>query len=142
MVARGSYCLCIKVQEKSLVHVGALGKIRFEPGNYVYVGSALNGLYSRVRRHINTSNRIYEAIHWHIDYLLKEPSVEIECVYVDESMEKKECKISEKLSHLAYCIPGFGCSDCNCKSHLYAVSGFDILEELGLQKREVVLFED
>ena len=37
----------------------------FEPGYYLYTGSALNELVSRISRHI----RLDKPCHWHIDYI-------------------------------------------------------------------------
>ena len=38
----------------------------FKKGCYGYMGSALNGLEQRVRRHLSTQKKL----HWHVDYLL------------------------------------------------------------------------
>ncbi len=49
---RGVYCLIINLKEKSTIQVGKKGKINFEDGCYVYVGSALNSLTARINRHL------------------------------------------------------------------------------------------
>jgi len=97
MQNKGAYCLCINVKEKILIRVGALGEIEFNPGHYIYVGSALNGLKARVQRHLKNSRGEHNVTHWHIDYLLREKNVEIYNVYVQYSEIKTECKIAMDL---------------------------------------------
>ena len=62
---------------------------KYRKGYYVYIGSAMNSLVPRLNRHLSDEKKM----HWHIDYLLKSPDCGEE-------------------------IPGFGCSDCSCSSHL------------------------
>lgn len=140
MVSRGSYCLCIMVNKRIVVRVGALGEIAFKPGRFIYVGSALNGLYARIKRHINTSRGRYNAIHWHIDHLLRQPETSIERVYLKESPTKNECKIAGEIAKRGTPIKRFGCSDCRCMSHLYRVEGFDFLVKIGLEEKKISEF--
>ena len=134
MVTKGAYCLCIKIREDITVEVGALGNITFPKGEYVYVGSALNSLEPRIERHMLTSTGDHKVTHWHIDYLLREPSVTIHIVYVIETDEKLECSIAEKVAEKGQPVRGFGCSDCRCVSHLYMVEEFGFLEKMGMRK--------
>ena len=136
MVAKGAYCICIEVGDDLRVEIGALGVIDFHKDRYIYVGSALNGLDSRVLRHLNTSKGVYNAIHWHIDYLLREESVSVEAVYVRLSDEKIECEIACKVSRYGSGVKGFGCSDCKCNSHLFRVENWDFLSDLTMEKWE------
>ena len=136
MVTKGAYCICIEVSDDLCVKIGALGVIEFHKGFYIYVGSALNGLDSRVLRHINTGKGVYNAIHWHIDYLLREESVSVEAVFVRLSDEKVECKIAGKVSHYGLEVKGFGCSDCRCNSHLFSVKSWNFLPDLNMEKWE------
>ena len=133
MVSRGSYCLCIIVGRKLTVDVGALGRLSFDPGRYIYVGSAMNGLEARVRRHLNTSHGTPKAVHWHIDYLLREPEVRVEAVYTRASEERMECIIADAVSRMGQPFRGFGCSDCRCESHLFKVDDWEFLSEVGLK---------
>lgn len=133
MVLKGAYCLCIYIAVDAEIDVGALGRIRFPRGRYIYVGSAMNGLEARVRRHMNTSRGIYRAIHWHIDYLLKEPEVSIESIYIQETDRREECVIASAISELGKPVKGFGCSDCRCFSHLFMVEEFTFLTKMGLE---------
>ena len=47
----GVYCLLIKVDKDTEMKVGALGNLKLENGQYIYVGSAQNGIERRVGRH-------------------------------------------------------------------------------------------
>lgn len=110
---KGCYCLIIRLDEDCEIKIGKLGKINFKKGHYVYVGSAMNSLESRINRHLNEEKKL----HWHIDYLLKES--EISDVIYNVSTKKVECELSQYLSNKTTSIKGFGCSDCMCESHLY-----------------------
>jgi Uri superfamily endonuclease len=135
MVLRGAYCLCIAVDREVAVEVGALGRLVFAPGRYIYVGSALNGLEARILRHLNTGRGALRAVHWHVDYLLKEPAVSVEAVYTCVSNERMECVIAAAISRRGRPVKGFGCSDCRCESHLFKVEDCGFLLELGLELR-------
>ena len=109
---KGCYCLIIELSENRNLKVGSRLEIDFKKGHYVYIGSAMNGLESRVKRHLSASKKM----HWHIDYLLKEAKI-VEIIY---NLDKKvECELSQVLAMNNDCINGFGCSDCDCNSHLY-----------------------
>lgn len=110
---KGSYILLIKLKENKTIQIGKLDKMHFKKGFYVYVGSALNGLEQRINRHLRKTKKK----HWHIDYLLD--FVEIVDVFYKENETKEECKIAKMLDKQLSSIPGFGCSDCRCRSHLF-----------------------
>ena len=135
MTSQGSYCLCIRVVREQALDIGALGRIIFPQGIYVYVGSAMNGLDARLRRHLNTSMGSYRAIYWHIDYLLKAEGVVIESIFLQESETKEECVIAAAVLERGVPVKGFGCSDCRCFSHLFRVEGCESLIGLGLNRR-------
>ena len=112
---KGSYCLIINVKKDTKIKIGKkLGVINFKKGCYVYVGSAMNSLEARVKRHLSDNKKK----HWHVDYFLLNENTEIKKVYTKESNEKLECKIANKLIENEDSIANFGCSDCRCKSHL------------------------
>ena len=111
---KGCYCLIIDLCEDSEIKIGKkLGKIKFKKGYYVYVGSAMNSLESRIKRHLSDEKRL----HWHVDYLLKKSEI-VDVIY-NESTRKIECDLSQYISNQTKGIEGFGCSDCECDSHLY-----------------------
>lgn len=112
----GTYCLIIEIKEKSTIKVGALGIIKFEKGYYIYVGSAMNSLVSRIKRHMKDDKKL----HWHIDYLLKNKNSRIDDIIFAISSKNIECKLSQYIKNLAdNQVDNFGCSDCKCISHLY-----------------------
>ena len=110
---KGCYCLIIKVDETSTIKIGKkLGEIQFKKGFYVYVGSSMNSLESRLKRHLSNEKKL----HWHIDYLLKKSEI----VDINYNEDKKvECELSQYLASKTEGIKDFGCSDCECESHLH-----------------------
>jgi sugar fermentation stimulation protein A len=94
--------------------VGRLGIIHFLPGYYVYIGSALKNLASRIQRHLALTKKIY----WHIDFL--RPEAQILHVLIICRKTRYECALAEAIADIADGnIPQFGSSDCRCKTHLY-----------------------
>lgn len=134
MPAKGTYCLCINVNNDQVISVGALGELEFTSGNYIYVGSALNSLYPRLDRHMKHSRGEHDVTHWHIDYLLRNPEVSIQTIYMYDNGEKLECSIAAKVAEHGESKPRFGCSDCKCNSHLFKVGSFDFIEKMGMKK--------
>jgi Uri superfamily endonuclease len=120
---RGIYVLLIEIGKSSDIQAGKRRNYHFEEGYYAYVGSALGSLEKRVARHLDTQKNLY----WHIDYLLNMAIVR-EVIYA-ETNQKKECLIAQALSKKLASISGFGCSDCNCSSHLFFCQDFDTLKE-------------
>ncbi len=125
---RGIYVLLIEIGKSSDIQIGKRRNYHFEEGNYAYVGSALESLEKRVRRHLSAQKRIY----WHIDYLLNMAMVR-EVIYA-ETNQKKECLIAQMLSEKLASKSGFGCSDCNCSSHLFFCHDFNTLRETVLNR--------
>jgi len=81
----------------------------------VYLGSALGGLAGRLRHHLQPEKRL----HWHIGYLLAEARVTR--VWFALGGDRLECTWSEVLGGMPGAsspVPGFGASDCRCRSHL------------------------
>lgn len=131
---KGVYALIIEVPRDEAIRVGSLGTLLFKKGFYLYVGSALSGLESRINRHLSSSKRL----RWHIDYLtaLYKPKL----IIYAETSERIECLISTKLRESLSGVDGFGSSDCKCRTHLYYFkdlsfllsSALRVFEELGL----------
>ena len=120
---RGIYVLLIETVKSGDVRVGRRGNYHFEPGYCAYVGSALGNLEKRIARHLDTNKKL----HWHIDYLLT--SATVRRVIYAETDRKIECLIARVLSTQLASKPGFGCSDCNCPSHLFFCRDFDTLKK-------------
>ncbi len=112
---KGVYTLVISVNKDADVHVGALGKIHFEKGLYVYVGSAQTGVEQRVRRHLRRDKRLF----WHIDYLLHNSNAQVIEVLGREAGKDEECKTAKEIGGKGKMVPKFGSSDCHCESHLF-----------------------
>ena len=110
---RGAYLLILRLRRKRVVAVGKLGRIRFAPGYYVYVGSAMANLSARLARH----GRKRKQLHWHIDYL-RQVADEVVPLPV-RSSRRLECRLAAEFAGSLHPGPrGFGSSDCNCSTHL------------------------
>ena len=125
----GVYVVIAELPESVDIRIGRRRKDRFETGFYGYVGSALNNLKKRIERHKSKEKKM----HWHIDYLLSHARVlDIKTIITDK---KIECKLAGKVKEISdEGINGFGCSDCNCSSHLLYFEKMPILKNMTLQK--------
>jgi Uri superfamily endonuclease len=114
---KGIYCLIFH-NPSCTVRVGALGEIAFLPGWHIYVGSALgSGGLARLERHITLSRYKDKSPKWHVDYLLKSPSFCLRYTLSAMTAERLECRLAAALG--GDDLPKFGCSDCDCPSHLF-----------------------
>jgi len=120
-ILKGTYCLIIQLKEDSTVEVGKRGSINFKKGYYVYIGSALNSLESRLKRHLRSDKKLF----WHIDYLLASSNAEIDEIVFTVDDGKWECNLAYEISKGGSEVRSFGCSDCKCGSHLYYFDEFD-----------------
>ncbi len=111
-VIPGVYQLRIRLERAQVVTVGALGPCQFPAGWYVYTGSARSGLVQRIARHLRRKKRK----HWHIDYLLAVAD-KVEA-FVLPGIAVTECELHAELAGGQVIVPGFGSSDCRCRSHL------------------------
>lgn len=110
----GDYMIVLQMEEDSTITVGSLGDIRFPKGYYVYVGSARKNLDQRIAHH----KALRKRRHWHMDYLRN--ACRFTGAIPIRTKEDLEHKLAETLSGIAdWTIPGFGCTDCSCKSHLF-----------------------
>jgi Uri superfamily endonuclease len=126
---KGAYILFLRMPERKRVRVGRLGTYSFPKGTYAYVGSAMNGLEPRIRRHFSREKRI----HWHIDYLL-DAGEAIQAILVPGE-NRMECMLNRLVDGLPgskSIVKGFGSFDCNCHSHLHSIpsSSMRFLENL------------
>ena len=111
----GSYMMMLQLDHQVEIAVGGLGRLKFEPGWYIYCGSAKKGLAKRVARH---QRKIGKALHWHIDYLAPHAlSIKGLPIY---SYRNLECDLAAALGGMGgKAIPRFGSTDCGCESHLF-----------------------
>jgi len=122
---KGIYVLIIQVSEEIDIDIGALGKIAFMKGLYAYVGSAQTNLEQRIKRHFRREKRKF----WHIDYLLENETAKIVKVIFKKASKAEECKTAKVIGERGEPIGDFGCSDCNCKSHLFHIEEYRFLQE-------------
>lgn len=119
---RGAYLLLLRLPRKRSIQVGRLGRLEFAAGWYLYVGSAMQGVTQRVARHLRKRKRM----HWHIDYL-RAAAAEVEALPI-RSADPLECEIASALAASMDGLTrpgpkGFGCSDCDCATHLFHTPG-------------------
>jgi Uri superfamily endonuclease len=124
-VNAGAYLLHFRLRRPALVTAGRLGRYRFEPGRYVYVGSARRHLAQRVARHRRLATTKEGARHWHIDGVLLHRYFVLERSEIFPDAD--ECRLSAELGRLpgvTVPVPGFGATDCaaGCRSHFYRVA--------------------
>jgi Uri superfamily endonuclease len=122
----GVYALFCQLDRETRIEVGRLGPLRLRPGLYAYVGSALGpgGLRARLEHH----SRLAAAPRWHIDYLRRHAAVER--IWFRYGTEKVECAWASAMLAMggAVLAPGFGSSDCRCRSHLFWFERMPALE--------------
>lgn len=108
----GLYLTVLELQQSATVEVGALGTFDFDPGWYVYVGSAQKGLSKRMRRHKRTRKRK----HWHIDYF-RNAADTVKNYPIRGAVD--ESKLADDIAGLGRRHPpGFGATDCPDDGHL------------------------
>ncbi len=112
---KGTYCLVLSSCQDFCLSIGRLGKLNFYAGGYVYIGSALNSLNSRVTRHLSREKRLF----WHIDYLLDSSHIGLDYIFFQNLPERNECRTARCISKIFKPNHGFGASDCSCSSHLF-----------------------
>ena len=117
---KGSYIL-IMVLDQALrgLQIGRLGAYNFDPGCYLYVGSAFGsgGLPARLAHH---KRRQKARPHWHNDYLRAHAELrEAWTVAGPEHLQCRWCRLLAASPEFAAPVPTFGASDTGCRSHLF-----------------------
>ena len=114
---KGVYCLIFENGECTL-QVGKKGEFSFQKGYHIYVGSALGpGGLKRMQRHIRLSRDKDKNPKWHVDYLHFCPAFRLVSAVCAATPERLECVLVGAVG--GPCVPGFGCTDCKCSSHLF-----------------------
>lgn len=92
----------------------ALALRQYPAGFYVYTGSARRALAARLARH----SRLRKQMHWHIDYLRDKASVT--ALIPIRTADDLEHDLAAAVGRIAdWRVDGFGCTDCQCPSHLF-----------------------
>ncbi|MFC1889260.1 DNA/RNA nuclease SfsA, partial [Thermodesulfobacteriota bacterium] len=121
---RGSYLVLMRLPRTRVLEIGRLGRVRFPRGHYIYVGSAMANLSRRVERHAKVRKRM----HWHIDRF-RPHALFVDALAI-RSSDRLECEIAGAVGALSdWLVPGFGCSDCACPSHLFGFAGDPLTRE-------------
>lgn len=113
----GIYQLLLAWPTARGVRVGALGDPWLPAGWYVYTGSMRRGLSHRLRRHAAAD----KPLRWHIDYLTILAGVAAVRTWPLTGAADQECATHRALAArpgVVLPVPGFGSSDCRCRSHL------------------------
>ncbi|MHA2396697.1 MAG: GIY-YIG nuclease family protein [Candidatus Thorarchaeota archaeon] len=144
---KGVYVLIIQVKQPVKVQIKSLRETEFEPGAWVYVGSAMGTGSTNLKNRISRHFRKEKTIHWHIDYLFGEDT-EIEKAIWAQSERHLECDLAQSLAsktEFKAGPKGFGASDCKsgCVAHIFRYQGgkaiddvlTEIFDGLGLQPR-------
>ena len=110
----GIYCFLGKLLADEAMRIGSLGDIELEKGYYAYVGSAMKGLDARLDRHA----RLDKKVKWHIDHLTTKRSfIPMTAMYALTRLRRAEHSVAMGIEGQP--IEGFGCTDCECTSHLF-----------------------
>ena len=123
----GSYALALRLLSRRKLTVGRLGLVEFPRGHYIYFGSALGGLNARVARHLRSGKKL----HWHADYLSAEaPWTQVWQLADGQRWECVWATAAAATAGVSVPAPGFGSSDCRCRSHLVRVNSAKAVREL------------
>ena len=114
----GTYVLVLRSSIHRRLAIGRLGPLVLEPGTWLYVGSAFGpgGLRARTNRHRTK----HTGRRWHIDFL--KPWVRLAEIWFTEDPVHREHEWANWFGSnegLHTPLPGFGSSDCRCRSHLF-----------------------
>ena len=126
---KGSYLLIIYLEKDSTI-LTRRKQFDLKKGFYVYVGSAKNGLFSRLNRHFSKNKKLF----WHVDFLLAEAKIKKAICFV----KKEENELAKFFLKRAKPIFGFGCSDSIAdKSHLFFLGEGTLSDSLLRQLAEL-----
>jgi Uri superfamily endonuclease len=121
------YALVMRLDRRRRIRIGGLGPCDFEPGWYVYAGSArgAGGIRARVARHLREDGRD-KPRHWHIDYLRAAARVVDVWTCTDPAVSEHDVTRA-LLGEPGAAVPvaGFGAHDCRagCPAHLVRLRG-------------------
>ncbi|MCU0287674.1 MAG: DNA/RNA nuclease SfsA [Acidobacteria bacterium] len=112
---KGSYILVFFNEKPFKKIIGSLGQREFKKGYYVYVGSALQGLEKRIKRHLRQTKKI----RWHLDYISPQ-CMKVKKIYPILRSDRIEVELARKMMEICdEFVPGFGASDSTMDSHFF-----------------------
>lgn len=121
---RGAYLALFCMNRTRTIGIGKMGSVRFPRGFYIYVGSAMANLSRRMDRH----RRLRKRFHWHIDWL--RPHARFLETLPIRASDRLECELARSMQEISsWSVPGFGCSDCGCGSHLFGMAADPLCEQ-------------
>jgi sugar fermentation stimulation protein A len=115
---KGSYLVIFYNHRPFKKVIGSLGEREFKKGYYVYVGSAMQALDKRIKRHLRKNKKI----RWHLDHI-SPGCMKMEKVYPIRRRDRVEEALARCL--LEICdgyVMGFGASDSGLPSHFFYFS--------------------
>ena len=148
----GVYVMVMHLDHDLDLEIGSKGMMHFKAGYYMYVGSAKANLAKRIERHkrkrkkmhwhldyfrghcemiaglpIRTSGRpqamTTSSQEWGKGKLSDDAPAARESTDVDLTKIDVECAFADAVRAIAeWNVPNFGCSDCDCNSHLFGMS--------------------
>ncbi|MEX2217035.1 MAG: GIY-YIG nuclease family protein, partial [Phycisphaeraceae bacterium] len=109
----GIYALVLSLNRKKAITIGKLGRFTFEPGWYVYLGSAHagGGVKARTDRH----RRVEKKLRWNVDHF--RPHAALTEIWFSHDVHERECQWAQALAGLrgaSVPVDGFGSHDCDC----------------------------
>ena len=135
--AKGTYVVISVLEIEKNIRIGKIGTFCFQPGFYVYSGSAFGpgGAMARIRHHLRTARKP----HWHMDYFRKEADIcEVWICFDQKALEHVFAEIFLEMKGSSTPVRGFGCSDCRCISHLFHFESPPDPEEFEMMLRKRV----
>ncbi len=130
---KGAYSLIIELESAVNIQVKSLGKVTFEAGTWVYIGSAMGegstSLEKRIKRHFRSEKTNF----WHIDHLL-DMDVKLLKAFWAQSPIHTECDIAQEIESRDEFQVGprhFGSSDCRrgCSAHIFRFMNNGVIDD-------------
>ena len=164
----GVYIMVMHLDHELDLEIGSKGMMHFNAGYYMYVGSAKANLTKRIERH----KRKRKKMHWHLDYfrghcemiaavpirtsgwplkswsLTHEPYPSMSSCPDPDVDVSVECALADAVRAIAeWDVPKFGCSDCDCTSHLFGMTEnpihnkafMDVVEEFRMNQLDSII---
>ena len=168
----GVYIMVMHLDHELDLEIGSKGMMHFNAGYYMYVGSAKANLTKRIERH----KRKRKKMHWHLDYfrghcemiaavpirtsglpleswsLTHEPYPSMPSMPDPNDVDVSvECALADAVGAIAeWEVPKFGCSDCDCTSHLFGMTEnpihnkafMDVVEDFRMNQLDSIIVEN